>query len=108
VVLIGSTAYPKIDFVRIISWTKVELFKIELQDAIMAKGTIDQSIVDMAVAQINKNFDRRRMREFAYLENMIEPPDWVIYTILGLNAALALLVGLFLIPRYGSNVRGRL
>ena len=105
VVLIGSTAYPKIDFVRVISWTKVELFKIELQDDILAKGTIDQSIVDMAIAQINKNFDRRRMREFSYLENMIEPPVWVIYTILGLNAALALFAGFFLIPRYCSNVR---
>lgn len=82
VVLIGSTAYPKIDFVRIISWTKNEIFKVELRDQIQAKGVINRDIVQMSAAQISKNFERRHMREFEYLDGEIDPPQWIVFTIL--------------------------
>lgn len=84
VVLIGSTEYPKIDFVRVISWTKSELFKVQLRDTIEAKGTIDRGIVKVCLDQIDTNFERRRMREFSYLDGEIDPPDWLVYTIIGL------------------------
>lgn len=87
VLIIGSTEYPKIDFVRVLSWTKNEAFKIQLRDAVMDKGTIDRSIVQMCAQQIDKNFERRHMKEFAYLEGEIDPPDWLIY------ALLVLLIG---------------
>lgn len=81
VVVIGSTQYPKIDFVRIISWTKNELFKAELRDEIAAFGKVDRMITHIALNQIAKNFERRQMREFSYLKAEISPPDWVIHTL---------------------------
>ena len=87
VLLIGSTEYPKIDFVRVISWTKNEAFKIELRDAVMDKGTIDRSIVDTCTAHIEKNYQRREMKDFEYLP--VDPPDWlvfVLYVLLGAGA----------------------
>lgn len=78
VVLIGSTEYPKIDFVRIISWTKNESFKVQLRDEIMNRGKIDQGIVIIALNHIATNFERRHMSEFAYLDGEIDPPDWVV------------------------------
>jgi hypothetical protein len=83
VLLIGSTDGQKIEFARVISWTKSELFKIELSDAVRALGVIDRTqIIPLVSAQIGKNFERRRMREFEYLSNEIDPPTWLIVTLL--------------------------
>ena len=82
VLLIGSKTWPTIDFVRIISWTKNELFKIELRDAVMEIATVDRvKIMTALQTQISKNFERRRMREFAYLEGQIDPPTWLLTTV---------------------------
>ena len=83
VLLIGAKDYPKIDFVRVISWTKNELFKIELRDNVQALETVQREpIMALFQAQISKNFERRRMREFAYLESEIDPPVWAIVTLI--------------------------
>jgi len=84
VLLIGSANFPKIDFVRVLSWTKNEDFKVELRDAVMDKGTIDRSIVPLMMAQIDKNFERRHMKEFEYLEGEIDPPMWLNLTLIAL------------------------
>lgn len=84
VLLIGSAEYPKIDFVRVLSWTKNEVFKVELRDSVMEKGTIDRSIVPMMMAQIDKNFERRHMKEFEYLDGEIDPPMWLNLTLMAL------------------------
>jgi len=78
VLIVGSTQYPKIDFVRVLSWTKNETFKIQLRDAVMDKGTIDRSIIALCAAQIEQNFQRRQMKEFAYLDGEIDPPEWLL------------------------------
>jgi hypothetical protein len=79
VVLIGSAAWPKIDYVRVLSWTKKEIFKIELRDSIQALNTIQREpILNLISAQINKNFERRHMSEFKYLEAEIDPPTWLL------------------------------
>lgn len=104
VLLIGSAQYPKIDFVRVISWTRAELFKVELRDAVEEKGAIDRSIVPLALEHINKNFERRRMREFAYLDGEIDPPQWLVWTLLFLAVAGAGVTYVLAPQRFG-NVR---
>lgn len=79
VLIIGAKEYPKIDFVRVLSWTKVELFKIELRDNIQALDTVQRApIMALLQTQLSKNFDRRHMKEFKYLEAEIDPPTWVL------------------------------
>lgn len=83
VLLIGSAAWPKIDFVRVISWTKNELFKIELRDNVQNLGTIQREpVMKLLSAQIAKNFERRHMAEFEYLKAEIDPPTWIIIALL--------------------------
>lgn len=79
VLVIGSAAWPKIDFVEVLSWTKNELFKVQLRDSVMAAGVIQREpILGMLAAQIDTNFERRRMREFEYLQAEIDPPTWLL------------------------------
>lgn len=82
VLLIGSTEYPKIAFTRVISWTKNELFKVQLRDVIDEKGVVDRSIIQTALNQISTNFERRKMSEFEYLDGEIDPPDWLVWLII--------------------------
>ncbi|WP_407306228.1 hypothetical protein [Acinetobacter sp.] len=108
VLIIGSTEYPKIDFVRVLSWTKNETFKVQLRDGVLEKGVIDRSIVPMLMTQINTNFQRRQMAEFEYLDGEIDPPDWLVYTLIFLSIAGAVGVWFFLEQSGGSRMRRRL
>ena len=79
VLVIGSAQWPKIDFVEVISWTKNELFKVQLRDRVMEVGTIQREpILNALASQIDTNFERRRMREFEYLQAEIDPPGWML------------------------------
>lgn len=79
VLLIGSEDGAKIAWVDVISWTKQELFKVQLRDEVMALGTIDRTtIMPVLQRQIETGFDRRKMSEFEYLSNEIDPPSWLL------------------------------
>lgn len=80
VVLVISTEDGKnINAAHVISWTKNELFKIELKDRIEDIQVLDRvQIMQTLDSQIKKNFDRRKMKEFEYLDTEIDPPNWVI------------------------------
>ena len=79
VLVIGSVDGQKISWVDVISWTKRELFKVQLRDEVFALGTIQREKVMSIIAnQIDTNFERRRMREFSYLKNDIDPPMWLM------------------------------
>lgn len=79
VVVMGSLDGVKIEWTRIISWTKSEIFKVQLTDSLSALGVIDRTkIVPIIHDQIAKNFERRRMREFEYLKGQIDPPTWLL------------------------------
>ncbi len=83
VLVIGSAQWPKIDFVEVISWTKRELFKTQLRDGVLAIGTIQREpILKVLASQIDTNFERRRMREFEYLQAEIDPPGWLLLVLL--------------------------
>lgn len=114
VVVIGSAAWPKIDFVDTISWTKNELFKIQMRDNLMALGAIQREpVLDVIGKQIDTNFERRHMREFKYLKVEIDPPAWLMILLALLLFASApatvyLYNGQSWTPRfYGGRISGR-
>lgn len=85
IVMIGSTEYPKIDWVRVMSWTDKEIFKVELRDAIQELENIDREKIIALILDITvKDFKRKSMKDFAYLENEIDPPEWVIWLAIGI------------------------
>ena len=82
VLVIGSSQWPKVDFVDVISWTKSELFKVQLRDEVLALGTVErQKVLDALARHIDASFERRRMKEFEYLQAEIDPPGWLLVTL---------------------------
>ena len=79
VLVIGSLAWPKIDFVRVISWSTSTLFSIQLRDEVLAIGEVNrEKIMSLLESNIRKSFVRKQMQEFEYLAVEISPPTWVI------------------------------
>lgn len=96
VVIIGSENGSKINFVDVVSWTKSEIFKIELKDRIQSIGIIERTqVINAVFDQISKNFERRRMREFEYLKGEIDPPTWLIVSLV-----VALIIGYSIVAGY--------
>lgn len=78
IVVIGSTSYPKIDWVGISSWTDSQLFKVQLRDDIISLVNIDRAQIISAIEnRTMTSFVRKNMEDFKYLEDRIEPPLWV-------------------------------
>lgn len=80
IVVLGATEYPKIDFARVMSWTDKEIFKVKLRDELTDMETIDRvKIIESIRTLTATEFKRKSMKDFAYLDNEIDPPNWVIW-----------------------------
>lgn len=93
IVVVGTTQYPKIDWVRIISWTDKQLFKVGLRNDLEALGTVDRTqFLSIIEAHAMKTFVRKNMKDFEYLQDEIDPPMWVLAlaAIFGMLSALGL------------------
>lgn len=91
IVVIGTTSYPKIDWVAVSSWTDSQIFKVQLRDEIMALGTVDRTKVLSAIdTHTMKSFVRKSMKDFEYLKHKAEPPVWVLTLaiVLGMLASI--------------------
>ena len=93
-VLVISTQDNKtIDWVRVFSWSKNQLFNVELRDKMLAEKSINiERMIPLANNIILEHFERREMTEFKYLKDAIHPPTWVM--ILALFLSVGLSVGL--------------
>lgn len=79
VVVLGAPEYPKLSWVRVLSWTDRELFKVQLRDDLRKLGTVDREGVLGVLEQHTKtSFVRKSMKDFEYLANEIKPPGWLI------------------------------
>ena len=92
IVLIGVPEYPKISWVKIISWSKSENMKVELRDKILEIGDMQHrnEIVSAIDAQIQTNWKRRHMADFEYLMAGIQPPLWMILMLFVAGALAAI------------------
>jgi len=105
VVVMGTPEWPKINWVRIITWSKSEIFKVELRDTIQSLNVANrEQVIPSIAAQIDKNFVRRSMKEFKYLENEIDPPSWVLMVLVVLQLISAGVIAI-LVERKGSVYR---
>lgn len=79
VVVIGAPQYPAIQWVRVVSWTDKELFKVQLRDALLALKTVDRAkVLDTISEHVDKQFVRKQMKDFEYLSFDITPPTWML------------------------------
>lgn len=78
VIVIGVTEYPKINWVDVITLGKNsnnELLQVQLRDQLMSLQTINDSatIINNVASIVNSDFHRKHMKDYAYLDNEIQP-----------------------------------
>lgn len=79
VLVLGVKTWPKIDFVRVISWSTSTMFNVELRDEVMKLGEINRiQIMTALESNIRKSFVRKQMKDFEYLSIEVSPPTWLI------------------------------
>ena len=107
ILILGTPNWPKIEWVRIVTWSKSEIFKVELRDTILQIGEADRTkIIPALAAQIDKNFVRRSMKDFEYLKAEIDPPMWLIAMVVLLQIIAAVIVQWQIHSKFYSNSRG--
>jgi hypothetical protein len=80
VVVIGTSKYPAIDWVQVMSWTDHELFKVQLRDEIFNLKTVDRTaVIGVMSSNITKSFIPKDFKDFEYLKYEIDPPLWVLW-----------------------------
>lgn len=85
ILIVGTPDFPNISWVRVLSWTDNELFKVELQDDVYDLKTITtpEPIMAQMHDHITKNFVRKSMKDFEYLKDEVSPePQWYVIAIL--------------------------
>jgi len=78
IIVIGVTDYPKISWVDTITLGKNAnntMLQVKLRDDLMALQTIDNydNIINIINADVKSNFNRKHMKDYAYLDNEIQP-----------------------------------
>lgn len=69
VIIISMKAYPKIDWVDIISWTDKNIFKVSARDDLIATGNLDRvNYFKILGENIDKHFIRKSQEDFRFLE----------------------------------------
>jgi hypothetical protein len=103
VVMLGSTEYPKLDWVRVMSWTDEEIFKVTLRDSLQDLEFINRERMIPIISDTTvKLFKRKHMRDFEYLKTEIEPPTWVM----ALAVALGVISSLLLSMHFAGKLDG--
>ncbi|PKF63514.1 hypothetical protein CW745_01290 [Psychromonas sp. psych-6C06] len=73
IVVVGSTNYPHINWVEIVSWTPSELFKVQLRDEIKAQGTlIPAQIIPIIENHVRTKYIRLDMSQFEHLKSEVK------------------------------------
>lgn len=87
VVVIGAPEFPKqAAWVNIMALTTTDLFQVQLRDALMEIPELTATaVINVIDEQVRTNFQRKRMREFEYLDAQIDPPTWLVVTAILLN-----------------------
>lgn len=84
IVVIGSKDGHSIDWARVVSWSHSELLKVEVRDALLEIGSLDErdAIIAMLNEQVKKGFVRMNMEDYKYLMAGMEPSETVMWILL--------------------------
>lgn len=97
VVVLGAPEFPKLSWVRVLSWTDRELFKVELRDDLVKLDTVDrEGVLGLLEQHTKTSFVRKSMKDFEYLANEIRPPTWLIVFIALFGAAASIGLSIYL------------
>lgn len=96
IVVLGVPDKDKIAWASVISWSEVELLKVQLRDEILRIGSLSRfsEILDSTEQLVGKHFHRKPMKDFAYLRYQYSPSPtvmWILF-LLGIIASIGLSV----------------
>lgn len=81
ITIIGVEEWPKISWVRVLSWTESEYFKVATRDKLYAMENVDiDKYFTIMGESIDKDYTYSSMRRFEHLSNDRAPPLWAIVT----------------------------
>ena len=89
VVIIGASAYPKIDWVDVVSWSKMEELKISVRDSVLSLGSVDGEKIIGVMKDNAKMFRERSMEDFDYLKYNLMLPTWAMVLLFLIGTALS-------------------
>lgn len=104
VIVVGTPAYPKIDWVEVFSWSDSELFKVQLRDDLRDMHVVDRTkFIATVTKHINTGFVRKKMKDFEYLESNIHPSSMALTIMI----ALALITAIVMAIKMDGGYRPR-
>lgn len=107
VVVLGVPEYPAIGWVRVLSWTDEEIFKVRLRDALLDAGkATPQATIALVSEHIQKGFVRKPMSDFEYLKHEVELSPWVIAFLVLISMAASFLATHFLVRNQYTTASG--
>lgn len=81
-ILVNADAAGTIERVDVFSWALQDIINVKMRDAILDLGTVKAETFSKTVAEtLDKYYTRRDIEEFAYLEDSIELPTYLIWLI---------------------------
>jgi hypothetical protein len=94
IIIVGAPQYPKIDWVRIVSWTPNKDYIVQLRDRILDIGTMDKQseIVQAITAETATRFERMHMKKYQYLMMAYEPSTTAVLVMFLINCVISGLI----------------
>lgn len=91
IVVVGTSAFPKIDWVHVSSWTDSEIFKVKLRDDLVALQNVDRArFIDAITKNTLASFERKRMEDFEHLKYKSEPSTFILFLAVALSVITSL------------------
>lgn len=99
IVMIGAPNGPSIEWVSVMSWSEVELLKVQLRDAVTEIGTLDRfpEILNTTEQIVYKQFKRKPMEDFAYLRYQYSPSPGIMMILLLLGIIISVGLSIFFV-----------
>lgn len=95
VIIVSSSEYPKINWVRVMSWSHSEELKINIRDQIQDLDCLRKrtEIISAIKSLIDEKFVKTKMSEFKYLMAGVRPPTWalIVLWIIGVFGSIGLI-----------------
>lgn len=88
ITIVGVPEWPKVSWVKVVSWTDEELFKVNLRNDLLDMKEVDIDEYFSAVERNIPDFVRKPMKDFQYLVDELPIPSWVVVVTLLLTLLL--------------------
>jgi hypothetical protein len=86
IVVVGVPEFPRIGWVRVVSWTDARKVKDTIADRVMALGEFDgRKLLSVVEQEVAAKFKRKHMKDFRYLLKEIDPPNWAFWLLVTLG-----------------------